>query len=571
MEQQDLMQDVGMDRFHEAILSGVFERGRYYVLGRGGKPVTWNSIAHLYSSEERAKERLGTLGEGVEAIATDDLPATVSEILAGDEPVDLWLDETWHVEAGICRASDYRKVTHLRIGNECSVYEMTACGGQTVPRWRWHPRYRQTGYPEELCRPVARYHTLAGDERVCRREAFRYVPMLEHAFYATLAVQDDGTPVERIYAEPKFDLGFIELPVEQRVFMEEEGVFLLMAERTDGREWQVATWVPRDMVTGTMLTAAVAGEVKSCLFDNGPVRMANRCFAQMQFALRTPDLTQRKQRIAEALTTARRVHAKHPEIRMLQEMVRAMTTDDESMVAAAVCADHAAWHTREGRNADAWRMANLSVEADDRYSFGHYNRAFVIHGKSGAKTAMPEYQRVLELQPHHGPTWGNVCYTGSTDLVGMPDATRTEAWRRAVELDRQDVCCLAFLADDSSLDAEAHVAYLKSIIERDPGNREARHNLVVAYMQTNAAEAACEAAAEFVTSCCGCEDAYVDLILTAYRMERWETVVQAFELWERTATDSWPQRHWLARAIGIKRFAVENRPSKWMCRVVDCR
>jgi Flp pilus assembly protein TadD len=395
--------------------------------------------------------------------------------------------------------------------------------------------------------------------------------MLEHAFFATLGIRHDGTPVERIYAEPQFDLGFLELPSEPRVFMEDEGVFLLMAEKIDGGAWQVAAWVPKDAVTDTMLTDAVAGDVKACLFDNGPVRMANRCFAQMEFVLRTPDLSQRKRMIAEALTTARRVHAKHPEIRMLREMVRGMTTDDECMVAAAVFADHAAWHLREGREADAERLANLAVQADTRYSFAHYNLAYALHSKKDRDAAITAYQKVLELQPCHGPTWGNVAHAWLTDMLGMPDAGRKEAWQHATELDPHDVCCLAFLADNSTFQLAQHADYLKRIVERDPGNREARHNLVTFYTQTNAAEAACEAAAEFVTSCCGCEEAYVDLILTAYRLARWETVMQAFELWERTGTDRWPRRHWLAQAIGIKRRNVENSPSKWMCRVYDFR
>lgn len=123
--------------------------------------VTWKPVVFVYSNQDIALKRARMLGGRVEPLKLKCLSCFARAFSTFFSFVDMVLDESWHIEAFICREAYYplngdfrRGVSHLRLSTIDGLFQLNGCTKQNNLSWESYPEYGEPNHPPEWCRPT---------------------------------------------------------------------------------------------------------------------------------------------------------------------------------------------------------------------------------------------------------------------------------------------------------------------------------------------------------------------------------------------------------------------------------
>ena len=371
--------------------------------------VTWKLIVYVYSSESMAVERAKFLGGNVKPMKVKCIACFAKAFSNLYKYVDMVLDESWHIEAYLCRDLDMGMpgVSHLRLSAPDGLYQLQGCEGNNSLEWIQYPSYGEPNHPPEWCRPVA---FPAGMVMCDHRPQGGPMDMeiisdpenLEFYFVdgVELARDVSGTR-DVIFTRPTGPVAFSELMGEPVRLTSGEGVWIPVAIGIEGilriPEWAETykPYVDKILNSETKATKVCRG----CQWHiNKAITLVEQAFLRDDAEI---DGNMRAEAIQGAIKQLEKAVEATPWDWYAKTMLRDLKAVSVDEVPALIHADRCGWLAGRGEMDQLEEEYEAAMAAKPNYHLAMYSRAMAQQFIDNFDACAEGLEELLRHHPHH--------------------------------------------------------------------------------------------------------------------------------------------------------------------------
>ena len=401
--------------------------------------VTWKLTVYVYSSVSMAQERAGMLGGKVKPLKLKCLSCFARAFSNSYAFVDMVLDESWHMEAYVCRDQDMTMpgVTHLRLSAPDGLFQLQGCQGNKSLEWIQYPQYGVPNHPTEWCRPVAFpagrvVHDHGPQGGPIDLEMLSDPECLAYYFVdGTTLARDDSGNEDVIFTRPTGPVAFANIMGEPVRLTRGEGVWIPVAVGLDG-DLRIPEWAEDYKPHVNKILSGEAGCGALCRGCQWHVNMAMALLEHSHLDGEATDVDRCEKAVQAAIEHLEKAVRAKPWDWYAKTLLRDARAASAEEIPALIHADRCGWLASTGDFDQLEEERELAMAAKPNYHLAMYLRALARRACGDNDACDEGLGKLVGLHPQHAQALFDL---GVSALMAGDEEREMEFYSEAIEAD----------------------------------------------------------------------------------------------------------------------------------------